>query len=62
MSQILKDRNNRRIGQIKTQSGKQFIYDANNRRLGSYDPKTNTTKDKNNRIIGKGNLLTSLLP
>ncbi len=60
--QILKDRMNRKIGVIKTDSrGVQTIYDKLNRKLGSYDPKTDVTKDRLNRKIGKGNLLVTLL-
>ncbi len=60
--QILRDRMNRKIGVIKTDSrGVQTIYDKLNRKLGSYDPKTDVTKDRLNRKIGKGNLLVTLL-
>lgn len=60
--QILRDKMNRKIGVIKTDSrGVQTIYDAMNRKKGIYDPKINTTKDAMNRTIGKGNLLVSLL-
>lgn len=60
--QILRDKMNRKIGVIKTDSrGVQTIYDAMNRKKGIYDPKTNTTKDTMNRTIGKGNLLVTLL-
>lgn len=60
--QILRDKANHRIGVIKTDTrGVQTIYDAANHRLGIYDPKTNVTRDKANRLVGKGNLLTTLL-
>lgn len=60
--QILKDRMNRRIGVIRTDTqGVQTIFDAMNRRKGTYDPRNNTTKDAMNRIVGKGNLLVTLL-
>ena len=60
--QTLKDRSNRIIGYIETDSsGRQTIKDASNRIKGRYDPKTNKTKDSSNRIVGTGNLLTSLL-
>lgn len=59
---ILRDRMNRRIGYIRTDSsGVQTIYDASNRRKGTYDPKTNVTRDAMNRRVGTGNLLTMLL-
>lgn len=60
--QILRDKMNRKLGVIKTDSrGIQTLYDAMNRKKGVYDPKTNTTKDAMNRMIGKGNLLATLL-
>lgn len=60
--QVLRDKMNRRIGVIKTDTrGVQTIYDAMNHRLGTYDPKTDVTRDTMNRRVGKGNLLTTLL-
>jgi hypothetical protein len=61
--QIIRDRNNRTIARIKTKgNGRMVIYDRNNHRLGEYDPKSNLTRDKNNRKVGKeGNLLTTLI-
>jgi hypothetical protein len=51
------------IGYIDTNAdGQQVLSDAQFRSLGSYDPKTNTTKDAQFRRIGQGNLLTTLLP
>jgi hypothetical protein len=60
--QTLKDRNNNTIGYIQTDSkGKQTIKDKNLVVKGYYDPETNVTKDKNHRVIGRGNLLATLL-
>ena len=59
---VLRDRMNRKLGTIKTDSsGVQTLYDPMNRRKGSYDPRANVTKDAMGRRIGKGNLLTTLL-
>ena len=60
-TQELYDRNNRLIGRIKERSGKLEIFDPNNKFKGKYDPNTNTTYDSNNRKVGTGNLLTTLL-
>lgn len=61
--QTLKDARFRVIGYIDTDAdGQQVLSDAQFRSLGSYDPKTNTTKDAQFRRIGQGNLLTTLLP
>ncbi|MGM9641736.1 MAG: hypothetical protein ACI3XI_00870 [Eubacteriales bacterium] len=50
---ILKDKRGRKIGVIKYDQGKQVLYNALNRKLGTYDPKSNTTKDGVGHIIGK---------
>ncbi len=62
--QELRDKSNRLIGEIKQlTNGKLEIRDASNRMKGTYDPKTNETRDAQNRTVGKGNLLTtSILP
>ena len=50
------------LGKIETlSSGKLEIRDASNRLKGTYDPKSNETRDDSNRLVGKGNLLSSLL-
>ncbi len=60
--QILRDRSNRIIGKIQSQSnGKMVIRDASNRIKGTFDPSQNKTRDASNRIVGTGNLLTTLL-
>ena len=60
--QLLKDRQNRLIGKIKTGSfGVLELRDASNRLRGKYDPRTNRTTDAQNRVVGQGNLLTTLL-
>ena len=60
--QVLRDRMNRRLGVIKTDArGIQTLYDPVNRKKGTYDPKTNVTRDAMNLMIGKGNLLATLL-
>ncbi|NLX96747.1 MAG: hypothetical protein GXY83_11270 [Rhodopirellula sp.] len=59
---VLRDNHNKHIGTIKTLSdGKQEIRDPHNKKLGTYDPKRNETRDASNRLVGKGNLLTTLL-
>lgn len=60
--EILRDRQNRPLGTIKHRpDGRQDIFSPANRLLGSYFPRTNETRDASNRLVGKGNLLTSLL-
>lgn len=60
--QILRDKHNKRIGVIETDSkGVQTIRDTGNKKLGTYDPKSDKTRDTTNHLIGKGNLLITLL-
>jgi len=59
--QILRDRNNIKIGEIKEEGSFLVIRDKSGIKKGSYDPKTNITRDKNNIKVGTGNLLTTLL-
>jgi len=60
--QVLKDRNGNKIGAIEARSdGTQIGKDKNGNRRGEYNPKTNTTKDKNGNVLGKGNLLFALI-
>ena len=59
---ILKDKQNRLVGRIRTTSGGVLeIRDASNRLKGKYDPKTNITRDARNLEVGKGNWLSALL-
>ena len=60
MNQVLRDKSNRRIGEIRSEGSKEVIYDTSNRRLGYFDGRY--TYDNSNRKIGEGNLLTTLLP
>jgi len=60
--QILKDSRGFIIGKISIASnGTQTIKDAKGFIRGTYDPKSNKTKDQRGFIVGTGNLLTSLL-
>ena len=60
--QELRDRNNRILGRIKLRSDGKFEgRDASNRLKGVFNPKTNETRDPNNRLVGKGNLLAVLI-
>ena len=62
MRQELRDSNGRSVGSIITTSnGKQEGRDANGRLKGSYDPKTDQTRDSNGRPVGKGNMLAALI-
>lgn len=60
--QIIRNKLNKEIGYIKTDSrGRQTAYNKRREKLGCFDPKTNFTKDINNRVIGNGNMLINLI-
>ncbi|GMU86223.1 MAG: hypothetical protein AMXMBFR48_14650 [Ignavibacteriales bacterium] len=55
----LKGKNGSVIGMV---SDDHKIYAKNGSLLGWYNPKTNTTHDKSGKVIGYGDLRTTLLP
>jgi hypothetical protein len=59
--QQIRDAHGKLLGTIKVRSGKYEIRDAQNCLKGTYDPGRNETHDERNKLIGKGNLLTTLL-
>jgi hypothetical protein len=61
MTSVLRDRNNNKLGELKEECGVLVLRDRNNNRLGSYNSRNNETRDNTNRLVGKGNLLTTLL-
>jgi hypothetical protein len=61
--QLLRDRTGRILGWYDDgTAGKIYLRDWMGRICGWYEPKTNYTRDKQGRIVGRGNLLTTLLP
>ena len=61
-TQTLKDKNCNIIGYVETQSdGRQTVSDKHRNVKGYYDPVRDVTTDSNRNIVGRGNLLTSLL-
>lgn len=60
--QRLYDSNMQLVGYLSAgAAGRTAVFDSNYCVLGYYYPATNKTYDKDMRLIGKGNLLTSLL-
>lgn len=59
--QVLKDRNGRKIGEIKSCGSNLCIFDANGYKKGTYYTAQNKTYDANGRLVGSGDLLTNLL-
>ena len=61
-TQTLKDASCRIIGYTETRSdGVQIGKNAKYHIVGYYDPKADMTKDSHYHIIGRGNLLSSLI-
>lgn len=60
--EVLKDPLGQILGTIETTSnGNQKLRDYVGKTLGTYDKKTNTTRNYLGQLIGTGNLLTTLL-
>ena len=60
--QTLKDRNNHVLGYIDVESsGRQCLRNSNFHVIGYYDPGRNQTLDATFHVVGKGNILTTLL-
>lgn len=59
---VLRDKNLNILGYVDTDSnGKQTLMDKNFNIKGYYSPIENLTRDRNLNIIGRGNILTTLL-
>lgn len=62
MSQeMLRDGKGLLIGKLKKEPGVQTLYNAKNLILGTYNEKSNTTYDKTGKLVGRSNVLLSLL-
>ena len=59
--QELRDRAGRLLGKIRQNGHKLEARDATGKLKGTYDTKTDTTKDATGRSVGKGNLLSTLI-
>ena len=58
----LKDASGRLLGRIKQRgSGMLEIRDKKNRLAGTYDFRSNATRDASGRLVGRGNLLSALV-
>jgi hypothetical protein len=58
---LLRDRYGTIIGQIAIEGVRQTLRDRYGYLLGWYDSTSNFTRDKYGNVIGKGNLLVTLL-
>lgn len=61
-NQELRDRTGKLLGTIKElSSGNYEIRNASGTLKGTYDPKSNVTRNASGSLVGKGNMLSSLL-
>ena len=58
-TEILKDRDNNRIGEIRDNGNEKILYDRHGNRLGKFS--NGYTYDIHGNKIGSGNLLVTLL-
>jgi hypothetical protein len=61
MSEILRDRYGHKIGEVVIQGTKRILRDEYGRKLGDYDARDGMTRDVNGRLIGRSDLLLTLL-
>lgn len=62
MKEPLKDFQNRIIGYVETKpNGDKIGYDFYLRIVGYYDKRANLTKDFYHRVVGRGDILSSLI-
>lgn len=59
MLQVLRDQNGRVIGEIEEVAGIKILRDAYGRKLGEFDGQV--TRDNFGRLVGYGDLLSSLV-
>ena len=58
----LRDKNNRFLGHMdEIWPGQVEGYDQDNRFVGHYDSNWDETRDENNQLYGKGNMLAALI-
>ncbi len=58
---ILRDASGKEIGRVVKSGVDLVLKDRSGRELGRYNEKTDVTKDRDGKIVGRGNLLTFLL-
>jgi hypothetical protein len=60
--EIIEDHNGKTLGYMETYSdGRAELRDSNSVMLGKYTKVDNLTRDTSGRVIGKGNMLMSLI-
>jgi hypothetical protein len=59
--EILRDRYGMRIGEVQINGSQQVLHDRYGYRLGRYDSHDDLTRDQYGNVVGRGNLLMTLL-
>lgn len=59
--QILRDASGKEIARIVKVKNNLILKDPTGRELGRYDENSSITKDRNGKIVGRGNLLSHLI-
>ena len=61
MKEVLRNKHNVQIGTLTTEGNVVTLRDRHNNKLGTFNRSQNETRDKNGRLISRGNTLVSLL-
>lgn len=59
--QILRDASGKEVARIVKVKNNFILKDPTGRELGRYDENSSITKDRNGRVVGRGNLLSHLI-
>jgi len=62
MTQFFKTMNNITLAKTVDRGDKIYLYDNANRQLGYYDKRNDTTYYNSGNAVGRGNLLSTLIP
>ena len=60
-SEILRDRHGNKLGEVVIRGSVSTLHDKHGDRLGQYDTHDGFTRDKYGNVIGRGDLLATLL-
>ncbi len=60
-NEIIRDSKGKIIGKTTKQGTKTYLQDAGGKPLGFYDPSNNSTFNSSGKLIGRSNILFSLL-
>jgi hypothetical protein len=61
MNEMLRDRYGHKIGEVVVQGSTRILRDGYGHKLGEYDSRDGVTREKRGRLIGRDDLLLTLL-